>query len=453
MRFATIKTMLSVNALKYTIEHLLKVAFPTEKPLPYQLNVSENELAVVVAEAFTISSHLLSDDEVMQLRNGGGSAELVCVSAMDVEVPFFKSRRTSFAYVGFEAGSNKLLVPYDIVTLPFLLLSKSDEGDDSPRDQHGRFQFANSLANVYGFVDVPLVDAYALQLRQWVLQHIDVPFCWAPRVPKVVPTHDIDLTCRFHSSWQAFKSIFGRDLILEHSLRNATGSFREFRNWKKCSDDDPYLLAISELEKQALDNDKNAVFFFKAQQLCEYDATYDISDPRVGRVIRQLLDADMTVGLHGSYGSLDDEKTLCNEKKRLESVVSASVTCGRQHYLRFNPERSQTIRAWRKAGIEHDYTLGYAERPGFRCGTCHPYPLYDLDDDSPTSVIEHPLIVMDGTLIDHMKLDVDASAAAIRELMQRCAGAEGDFVFLWHNHTTSRGFRPYYVRCMKTVFK
>lgn len=451
MRFAKTKAMLSVNALKYTIEHLLRVAFPTEKPLPFQVSVSDAELTVVVADAFELSTCLLSDDETRRLRKGTLSVGYVRLDTMDLEIPVFKSDKVVLSEV--EASTPRSLrLPFDFVTLPFLLLSKSDERDGSPRDSHGRFRFTDSIANAYDFVEIPLVDAYALLLRQWVLQHVAVPFAWTPRTPRIVPTHDIDLTYRFHSDFQAFKSIFGRDLLIEHSLHNTIVSYKEFRNWKKLSDNDPYLLAIRELKNQALNHKKNAVFFFKAQQLGEYDATYDVSDARVGFVIRQLVDAGMTIGLHGSYGSLDNAGILSIEKERLEKVTHIPVSCGRQHYLRFNSDQPLMIRAWQNAGIEHDYTLGYAERAGFRCGTCHPFPLYDVENDCPTNVVEHPLIVMDGTLIDYMKLDVEDSAAVIRNLRKRCADAEGDFVFLWHNHTMSRGFRKYYERCVESVY-
>lgn len=453
MRFAKTKAMLSVNALKYTIEHLLMVAFPTEKPLPYRLDVSGLELRVTVADSFTMSFCLLSDDEVVLLRKGVLSVEFVRSDVVDTVIPLFKSEEVPVAGVNYEEAARLLHIPFDLVTLPFLLLSKSDERDGSPRDQHGRFQFAYSMAKAFDFVDVPLVDVYALMLRQWVLQYVEVPFRWEKRVPKIVPTHDIDLACRFHSSVQAFKSIFGRDLILERSLQNAIVSCREYKDWKRNTENDPYLLAIHDLKNLALDNEKNAVFFFKAQQQGEHDATYSISDPVVQLIIRQLLDSDMIVGLHGSYDSLDDVETLYVEKKRLEAITGVPVDCGRQHYLRFNSERSLTVRMWQQVGIGHDYTLGYAERPGFRCGTCHPYPLYDLENDCPTCLIEHPLIVMDGTLIDYMKLDVEDGVAVMRKLQRRCAMAEGDFVFLWHNHTTRRGFRPYYEQCVKTIFK
>ncbi|MBQ1819611.1 MAG: hypothetical protein II120_05360, partial [Bacteroidales bacterium] len=104
----------------------------------------------------------------------------------------------------------------------------------------------------------------------------------------------------------------------------------------------------------------------------------------------------------------------------------------------------QSLDLWQDAGITDDYTLGFAERCGFRCGTCHPYPLYDVRHDKVTDIIEHPLIVMDGTLFDYMKLSVEDARALTQRLKQRCLDVEGDFVILWHNHATTREMKPYY---------
>ena len=141
----------------------------------------------------------------------------------------------------------------------------------------------------------------------------------------------------------------------------------------------------------------------------------------------------------------------------MEQLLHQEVTAGRQHYLRFAcgtpagppPEtepsqRTGTLQVWAQNGMTDDYTLGFAEQVGFRCGTCHPYPLYDLEKDEPTAVMEHPLIVMDGTLWDYMNLSVDQSNEWIARPRRRCAAVEGDFVILWHNHLLGRNYREAY---------
>ncbi|MBR6176087.1 MAG: hypothetical protein IKQ52_10985, partial [Bacteroidales bacterium] len=140
-----------------------------------------------------------------------------------------------------------------------------------------------------------------------------------------------------------------------------------------------------------------------------------------------------------------DLQCLQKEKQNLSKLCDEEIRISRQHYLRtFFADDPNSLDLWRNAGITDDYTLGFAERCGFRCGTCHPYPLYDVRNDKVTDIIEHPLIVMDGTLFDYMKLSVEDARALTQRLKQRCLDVEGDFVILWHNHATTREMKPYY---------
>jgi hypothetical protein len=190
------------------------------------------------------------------------------------------------------------------------------------------------------------------------------------------------------------------------------------------------------------------VFFFKALNQDEEDASYDIQDKRLSRVWQELWNEEAVIGIHGSYKSADNAGRLCLELERLESCLAypkLSLTHARQHFLRARFTGSpNSLDLWRQAGITDDYTLGFAERCGFRCGTCHPYPLYDVRNDRVTEIIEHPLIVMDGTLFDYMKLSVEEAKELVMKLKQRCFDVEGDFVILWHNHATTREFEPYF---------
>jgi len=54
---------------------------------------------------------------------------------------------------------------------------------------------------------------------------------------------------------------------------------------------------------------------------------------------------------------------------------------------------------WEQAGFQYDSTLSYADRPGFRCGTCHPYPMFDPMAQRPLRLIQRPLIAMECSVI------------------------------------------------------
>lgn len=104
------------------------------------------------------------------------------------------------------------------------------------------------------------------------------------------------------------------------------------------------------------------------------------------------------------------------------------------HYLRW--EQPTTLRAWAEASMNYDSTLGYADRPGFRCGTCHEYSAFDPVMQQTLSLRIRPLIVMECSVFDDAYAGLGVTEEAlvlINTLKQRCIDAGGVFALLWHN--------------------
>ncbi len=445
--------MISRNAIQYTLSHLLKVALPVNGIVDFQFEISNRLLTVTFADNYNLAVNLFSDDEYALFLSGEAHPTLIKSADKNVDVPVFKTDLSVEAR-NVSLEENNLRIPYDIVTPSFIFLSRLEEYPDLPRDQHARFQYEYSLAKQYDCIDVPLVDEYALLLRQWILTFLKPDIYIQKRDYQFIPTHDIDLLFRFKNPIQAFKSIFGRDLLINKNLYEVRTSLIEYGNWRKDSKNDPYILAIQELIQKSAEHHLTSRFFFKALTTNESDCTYDIFDKRVADIVEQILSANMEIGLHGGYDSYNQAEQFIKEKKRLENVLGLPIVQSRQHYLRFDLQGTScnaddhttqsTLQILENAGIQHDYTLGYAERAGFRCGTCHPYFLYDVKRDCSTDITEHPLIVMDGTLLDYMKLSAKECNVLISRLLTRCKAVEGDFIMLWHNHLLSRNYRDIY---------
>ncbi|WP_458796893.1 polysaccharide deacetylase family protein, partial [Vibrio cholerae] len=86
--------------------------------------------------------------------------------------------------------------------------------------------------------------------------------------------------------------------------------------------------------------------------------------------------------------------------------------------------------------MTYDSTLGYADRPGFRCGTCHEYPAFDPVAQEQLNLRIRPLVVMECTVIDAVYLGLgvtDAAEEKIQQLKMRCQQVSGTFSLLWHN--------------------
>ena len=455
--------MLTQNAIAYTIKHMLSVALPTDGMLDFSFVADDQCVQINIADSLRLHIPLFSDNDYTTFLNGRAVATWISSADRKVSIPFFRPQALDGQEPHLQTADGVLMIPYDIVSPSFILLAREEEYSELPRDTHDRFLFNYSLARRYEFIDIPLVDEYALLLREWIFDWLHPNLTLLPPTGKVVPTHDIDHFYRFTGHLQAFKSIFGRDLLINRSIVQTRKSLDEYRSWCHDVHQDPYIQAIEELVRTSQEHRWTSIFFFKALIDGEADTTYDVTDLYVKDAIHFIQDAGMTVGIHGSYDSYTVPTRLQLEKRRLEQLTGKSIVHGRQHYLRFCQQHHynrrsgasiygqaitgksrNTLDVWQHAGIQHDYTLGYAERPGFRCGTCHPYPLYDLDHNVPTSIIEHPLIVMDGSLLDYLHLNTDECNALISKLKSRCMAVEGDFVILWHNHLLSRNYRTYF---------
>jgi hypothetical protein len=104
------------------------------------------------------------------------------------------------------------------------------------------------------------------------------------------------------------------------------------------------------------------------------------------------------------------------------------------HFLRW--DQAVTLNAWSEAGMAYDSTLSYADRPGFRCGTCFEYPAFDVVNEQPLPVRVRPLIAMECTVMAPRYMDLgtgEAAAAKFAQLKEACRAVNGCFTLLWHN--------------------
>jgi peptidoglycan/xylan/chitin deacetylase (PgdA/CDA1 family) len=169
--------------------------------------------------------------------------------------------------------------------------------------------------------------------------------------------------------------------------------------------------------------------------------TYDIGDPRVGRLLRRIGERGHTIGLHGSYQSFVSAERIRAELDRLvqacrDAGIEQSEWGMRQHYLRF--ATPQTWRAQEAAGVVSDSTLGYADATGFRASTCREYPVFDLELRQPLRLREHSLTVMDVTLLSYLGLDHQTVSTRTQEIVRRCRAHGGEAIVCFHNSSLPR---------------
>lgn len=433
---------LSPTAIDYTVRHLFRVAFPHTTPT---IAVGDGHVVVTV-ESTTVLFPLLTEAQTAALLAGKASLIYVDNSYWNC-VPLFTTREEEVPY---SIENQQIKLHCDLLTPAFLLLSRWEEWQsDHPRDSHGRFLLEGSLQQKYDCISLPMVDGYAMLLRQWVCEAAPT-LRVEPRTSHFISTHDIDILTRFGGLRKSMRTLLA-DLLKYRSFSRFRASMEHYKAYRQNFMNDPYIAACNQLYATDHQRGHDSIFFVKGLTTGEEDCTYDIGGDEAVTAVRHLQELGATVGLHGSYQSALNADALALEKERIEKVCGQPVTIGRQHYLRC--DLPQTLRCWQSAGITDDYTLGFAEFEGFRCGTCHPYPLYDIENDRPTSIIEHPLIVMDTTLVKYRQLSPYEASEAIIGMREACEAAEGDFVLLWHNTSTTREYWPWYLEAFCKIDK
>ncbi len=341
--------------------------------------------------------------------------------------------------VGVRADGS-IIFRVDLIAAALFMLTRWEEIVLPQRDEHDRFPAIASTAYRQGFLDQPIVDRYAMILRAW-LQRLRPT--WQPRrrTFHLRLSHDIDHLRRFESVDLAARQI-GRDLLRAKSLGRARQDAQDYlqARWRFASN--PYLSALERFADQAESLDTQAVFYVLADGNTLYDTGYDVANPVFQDILLRLRARGHIIGLHPSYETYLNPQQYLAEKERLQNALGVEVHHARQHYLRFRVPDTWRIAA--DMGIQEDATLGYAQHEGFRCGTAHPFPVFDLPAGERLPLFELPLHVMDGTLKEYQQLSPEESLQRLRSMARRVAEVEGALHLLWHNHATVQPWTPWH---------
>ena len=319
-------------------------------------------------------------------------------------------------------------VPFDLFSAVFYLVSRYEEYLPFNSDQHNRFPAEKSLAFGSDFLRIPVVDLWCKKLAGLLGIEADCR--------NIQPAHyTFRLTIDIDQPW-LFRNkgtLYGAGSLLREMIR-----FRMDQTIDRLSvllrlKNDPgdtfnYLQSI---EKQL---QFPILYFVLMQNQGEFDKNRSTGTAKLGRLLRRL-DQKGQVGIHPSYASNDNPEILEEEIALLEKYLKRKVSMNRQHFLRIRfPD---TYKIVREHGILEDYTLGYTTQTGFRGGLARSWNQYDLEHEVETNLRLTPLIVMDRTLKDQMKLDPEQAASEYRYYTEIIRQVGGEFVCLWHNDAVS----------------
>lgn len=339
-------------------------------------------------------------------------------------------------------------IPFDIFSASFYLISRYEEYLPFRADQHGRFEANQSLAAEYGYIYDPVVDQWSCKLVDIIKSKFpDYKVC--ERKFKYISTIDVDNAYAY--LYKGTVRTIGatmRDLFKMDFNENIK-RFQALKGEKDPFDTYGYLDA---LHKQY---GIEPLWFFLVGNYNTYDKNLPLDNESFQDLIKEISDK-AEIGIHPSYESNKDFKQLKKEFDYLSGITHKPVTKSRQHFLKLL--FTETYQNLLKLGIKEDYTLGYATDVGFRAGTCTPFNFYDLYNEKETDLKIFPFHVMDTTLNQYLRLDIDEAIELISLIIGKVKQVKGTFISLWHNESLSdhghwKGWEPVYKRMLEIIFE
>lgn len=356
--------------------------------------------------------------------SSSGILELVGIHELNINVSTYKE-----SCVFFQTNEKESILPYDVFACIFYMLSRYEEYLPFQTDNYGRFSSELSLAYKNDFLDKPIVQHWIQHIEDALISFYST-IQFNKSTYKFQPTFDIDIAFAYKKRGVKRQLLSAGKDIFELKFINFLHRVLVLLGFKN----DPYD-TFNDLSDKFKNKDKHALMFF---QCGNYKGDFDKSlllNNSYWRKFIEKYSSFFQIGFHPSYSSNYTKVHFETEINLFKSIYNQEIKHSRQHFLKL--KFPHTYRNLLYFGIENDYTMGYADRTGFRAGTCKPFYFYDLELETTTNLMIHPFVIMDGTLKNYLKLNQEESKAVFNNYKTEIKNVGGTMSIVFHNNTFS----------------
>lgn len=309
----------------------------------------------------------------------------------------------------------------------YSLLTLDEEVKSKKRDEHDRFIANYSPRSNCNLLEVPafneacaMLVAASIGLANHNKPDLELNYIVKP--PVVVLSHDCDILLgndKWTQGVRLYRCIKPIIKCKPPKLKNIKYIMENFLNPKKYYFDN--ILGMIEIERM---HRATSSFYFLNGTSGRFGSRSGI------KIIPEILNnipKGWNVGMHYNHDTLLNEEKFTTQKDELENVINNRLVTGRAHYLRFNPENS--FEFLENMGILCDGSVGYPDKIGYRCGIAGPFNPYDAKHNKKLNMLELPLVIMDGTLIEEYP---NSAEEVFKNMLVHLSKIGGAITILWH---------------------
>ena len=325
--------------------------------------------------------------------------------------------------------TDKIFCSADIFSAIYFFLSRWEEYVSKDRDFAERFKYENSISSRFNLLHRPVVNELTELLWKMIL---DMGYTGKRKEHTFTPviTHDVDQPVRLANLKMLIKAA-GKSIMRYKNYSDVLNHTAVYLLNKITPVYDPansydFLMDVSD------SIGVKSYFNFQSSERTNYDWGYNVNSKFIVNILQRIRNRNHIIGFHPGFNTIDNPVIWKEQYDKLCDAAGFKLTVGRQHYLRFKVPYTWQI--WEDNGLEIDSTMGYAEKEGFRCGTCYSYSVYNFLTRKKLKLKEMPLLLMDVSLMGYQNnINKEMFAHKFESLANRVKKYRGDFVFLWHN--------------------
>jgi hypothetical protein len=327
-----------------------------------------------------------------------------------------------------EKFKNTIICHADLIASTYFLISRYEEfiNPNTNRDTHGRYIGKQSIPAKANFIHRPIIEEYGELLRN-LLEQTGISLPPIPqKINHIYLTHDVDSI----TNYRRLRGLIG-GILRRENLNTILKSLFNINNDPAYTF--PWILRQDNLLPTAIQ-----IYFIKAtRNATSFDRpSYNLTGKNFKYLTKEILKStpNAIFGLHASYKSGNIPDIIPDEQRLLQyAIENQQITTARHHYLRsLQPEDMESLI---DAHITDDFTMGYADIAGFRLGTCRPVRFINPKTKQLTTLILHPLTMMDCTLSEphYMNFNYNQALSYAQSLIEQTQKHNGDLCLLWHN--------------------